>query len=387
MEYTLTQQQKTLTYTGSQTYSGLSIVSGYPILIQISGSPQAQITGSCSGSSTESIIPLRTYEIPSANGTYQLTHTYTKDCTSITTTISCTVSNSSITFSMSKTQNIQSFVTCEISGNVTISKIYQDVPPITVDYDNSSSFNFYELEYPAHPSFDCDGGCYCYCLDGSQVADGEDCPDIYRTWKQDTISIGESVSIWINVPSGKFIQTVQIGSRTYTSEKITFTVAPEHISSGNVFKVIVTYQPATWRTVNSNTFTISGSTTNAISQYVPGVVSGRKTRITVSSGYYSGQVYYDNGEEPEWCDGGCYCYCSDGTQVDDGSTCGSWGTGYTNLDGTYTSNDAGTTISLPGGSNNSITISGSSFTFNGYYYYASSPYYKTITITKVEQWY
>lgn len=393
MAYILTQQQKTLTYDGSQTYSGLSIMSGHDIWIKISASPQAQITGSCSGSSTEPIIPLQGYHFPSSNGTHQINHTYTKDCVSITTIISCTVSNGSITFSMSKNENKQDFVDCDVTGNLTIAEIYQDIPPISIDKTNSSLFNFYELLYPAHDSFDCDGGCYCYCLDGSQVADGENCPDIYRTWTQDTISIGESVSIWINVPSGKFIQTVQIGSKTYTSEKITFTVTPEHISSGNVFKVIVTYQPATWRTIDSGSFTMSGGT-GAVTKYISGLSSSRQTRITVQSGHYSAYELIESGGsyvEPEWCDGGCYCYCSDGSQVDDGQLCYEGGdsyytTTYTNITpGTYTS--SGTTISLTTAVyNGNITISANQLIFNGYKTSGSSQS-KTITITKVEQWY
>lgn len=289
------------------------------------------------------------------------------------------------------------------AGTHSISNVLRDISAIInfpgpIEYDiqtsfpSGVSFQFYELQYPSHDSFDCDG-CYCYCLDGSQVSDGEDCPDIYHYWTPSKVEYGQHVSIKINVPSGKFLEKVTIGNKTFTSNTFSLTVSSNHINSNGKFVIQVTLQSATWRTIHSGSFTMNGGT-SGVQRYISGLSSSRQTRITVQSGYYSAYELIESGGsyvEPEWCDGGCYCYCTDGSQVDDGQLCYEEGdsyytTTYTNITpGTYTS--SGTTISLTNDVyNGNITISANQLTFNGYKTSGSNQA-KTITITKVEQWY
>ena len=153
--------------------------------------------------------------------------------------------------------------------------------------------------------------------------------------------------------------------------------------------------PTSWQTITSTPFSISGGY-DSTNKTLPGLLANKQTRITVSSGYYScyEQLGGNYGEvEPEWCDGGCYCYCEDGSQIEDGGMCyGITDTYYETTEssiysGTYTS--VGGTITLStsyGVTNPTITVSENTLTFNGYRS-GGTDEEKYIYITKVEQYY
>lgn len=288
-----------------------------------------------------------------------------------------------------------------VSGNVqaivnTNGKVkYQ----ITTSPLSGTSITYKEFLYAAHESFDCDGGCYCYCKDGSQVADGEDCPDIYRTISVNTVDYGESFYIDVGNSTGKVFDGVYAnGTKISSSTFFNYTVNASYgtATSGPIPLTITTkVQESQWRTIYNSTFTLSGGA-SSISKYISGLKSSRQTRITVSEGQYQSTSSYTSGGsyvEPSWCDGGCYCYCSDGTEILYDELCYEGGTTYyetnsaTISSGTYTS--SGTTITLTNNSsvvNGTISISNNNLTFNGY---MSTGYNdeKTITITKIEQYY
>ena len=262
--------------------------------------------------------------------------------------------------------------------------------PIVLQPDNGITISLKKFLYDPHPSTNCDGGCYCYCKDGSSVPDGEDCPAIYGNYYGNTIAFGEGFYVETNIPYGKFLDYVKIGNSTYNSTFFYVTANSNTITNGQMV-ITAKLQSPQWRVVNSQIITFNGSTQN-ITATVYGIKTGRQTRITVSSGYYSSEYYAQGGVEPEYCDGGCYCYCADGVVVEDGGTCGSWITDYENISaGLHTSNVTGTSIPLNMVSanhyisNTTVTVSENQLTFNGLKS-GNSPY-KHLVITKVEQLY
>ena len=228
------------------------------------------------------------------------------------------------------------------------------------------------------------------------MADGENCPDIYESLSSNIVEYNESFYIDVTNNTGKAFDGVYVnGSKISSSTFFNYTVNASYgtATSGPIPLTITTkVQESQWRTIHDSTFTLSGGT-ESITKYIPGLSASRQTRITVSSGSYSSYVYVSTSVTevaPEWCDGGCYCYCADGTEIADGEMCyettGYYTTEHINITAkTYTS--SGTTITLSNNvTNGTITISNSYLYFNGYRF-SGSDKAKTITITKIEQYY
>lgn len=450
----------------------------FPLLLSFDSGLIAAVNGSCGGSVSEAVFPSDVYQIPQNATSHTFTQTVKNKCSQIAATLSCTVQNGSLVCLYDYAYSGQSFIEGSVSGNLTLTKVYQDIPSYTLTYPacptgytyaitrTASSFadtgvivnspstggsatifpgdtltmsaaaNFgynaptfglgavgtttktdisgnitavvnsagaiqYPIQlqaasgttvslqtflYPAHPSFDCDGGCYCYCKDGSQVADGEDCPDIYGDYNKNYICAGDSIWVRVSLAADKFLDEVVIGNKSYKSVFFNITANGDTLKDGKL-TIITKTQSARWRTVNSQTHTFSGSTENIV-KTVSGIKAGRQTRIT-AEGYYSSEYYSPGSTPPEYCDGGCYCYCADGTQIADGELCGSWKTGYTTITaGLHTSDGAGALIPLSiNGSlaNATVSIADNQLTFNGTRG-GNSPR-KYLTITKVEQFF
>lgn len=168
---------------------------------------------------------------------------------------------------------------------------------------------------------------------------------------------------------------------------------PTHITISNIEGESLA--PTGWTTVISTPFSISGDYYST-RQVVSGISANRQTRITVSYGYYSCYELISGtyGEiEPEWCDGGCYCYCEDGSQIADGEMCyGAIEEYYDTVEstiygGTFTSVNGIITLSTSSSvSNATIEVEDNILVFNGYRV-GGSDEEKYIYITKVEQYY
>ncbi len=482
MEQILNSENKVLSKGVQVSFSLDEIYSNYPISVNISGNLLGSISGSCGENVTGDIFTAGVYEIPAGQNIKNFSAKLTNKCSSIDATLSLTVSNGALYCTVDYTFQGQSFMAWDVSGQISVTKIYQEIPGYVLSYpacpdgytytvtrtasevaetgvlinspNYSGSVHVYNGDsltvsasaengyyapsfgfdtagvtsktnisgnvslvfntsgkihypivlqpytgttislkkflYPPHPSFDCDGGCYCYCQDGSSVPWGEDCPTIYGDYNLDYITYGDVIYIQTSIPNGKFLDYVKVGNETFQSTFFSITANSDTIVDGKM-TIETKLQSVAWRTVNSNTYTFSGTTDN-ITKSVPGIVAGRKTRITVSSGSYSTRYYAPGSTEPEWCDGGCYCYCADGGQVDYGSLCGGWSREHIYInEGLHTSNNAGTSISLSMSSSSSslhdttVSIGTNQLTFNGYK--GGDTPQKTLTITKVEQYF
>ena len=481
MEQILNSENKVLSKGTQVSFALDEIYSNYPISVNISGNLLGSISGSCGDNVTGDIFTAGVYEIPAGQNSKNFSAKLTNKCSSIDATLSLTVSNGALYCTVDYTFQGQSFMAWDVSGQISVTKIYQEIPgyvlsypacpegysytvkrtyskladvgdivtspkangkaiifdhdsieisasadtgyhepsfglnalgvnavtdvsgevtvmlnttgkihyPIVLQLDEGTRIFFKKLLYPAHPSFDCDGGCYCYCQDGSSVPWGSDCPATYNNYSLDYVTYGEQLYIQAVLPDNKFLDYIQIGNKKFYNTFFDFTANSETIVDGKLtvnFKI----QADTWRTVNSDVINMGNYDRTSCSKVVQGIVAGRQTRITVSTGRYCGDYYEPGGAEPAWCDGGCYCYCDDGTQIDYGGTCGTWRTSCTTFEGVFTSNSAGTSITLanePIIVNPTITINNNELVFNGYYNLSSVPISKTITITKVEQYF
>lgn len=455
----------------------------FPILVTITSSLYGAISGSCDQDVSELFFPSGDYEIPAGADGKTFTAKLVNRCSSITATLQFTVDGNKLLVCYDAASRGQSFIQCNLTGNISVSKVYQYIPSYTLTYPRcpegytysvvrtsshvepgastlvnaptaSGSITLYEgdsleitasadtfgynppeyglntknvttlsdiknnvqvivesggytsfpieydlcdgtdvtikkLLYGPHESINCDGGCYCYCKDGTQVDDGQSCPAVYQFYFKDYITINSTIYITVDVTADRVLGTVTVGNQTIGGRLSKITANENTIVNGKMI-IKTTLQPPQWRTVNSSTYTFSGSS-SSITKTVSGIKAGRKTRITVSQGSYSAMFYHNGNYPPVWCDGGCYCYCDDGTIVADGELCGYWGREYKYIDeGLHESNEAGNTIQLRLKNNAvlataTVSVSGNTLTFNGAMS-GNSPN-KNMTVTKVEQYY
>jgi len=270
--------------------------------------------------------------------------------------------------------------TVTVNGDIFISTSTKQITLITKNIAIGTSVTIYRRTMLAHPSFDCDGGCYCYCTDGSQVGDGDMCPDKYELCTGD-IYPGDYLRIIPNISSGYSFGSITVNENTYNSLQTIY------VTAGTNLTITTTLAPASWHTITSTSFTLSGYGT--LNKNISRLIGNRKLRITVSKGSYSNSIE-TSSSQPTECDG-CYCYCPDGQEVIIGETCYEYRYVTANIQsGTYESNNSGIIIPTLSSNNGTVTNSkifisaNNMLTFTGE---IDGGGYKSITITKIEQYY
>jgi len=183
------------------------------------------------------------------------------------------------------------------------------------------------------------------------------------------------------ISSGYSFGSITVNGNTYNSLQTIY------VTAGTNLTITTTLAPASWHTITSASFTLSGYGT--LNKNIDGLIGNRKFKITLSKGSYSNSVV-TGSTQPTDCDG-CYCYCPDGQEVIIGDTCYEYRHVTANIQsGTYESNDNGIIIPTLSSNNGTVTNSkifisaNNTFAFTGE---IDGGGYKSITITKIEQYY
>lgn len=276
------------------------------------------------------------------------------------------------------TGNTTSAIT--VNGNVNISASTVQTTIIRTSLAQGTSVQFYREISPPYPP-ECDGGCYCYC-DGEQYADGEIalCDGKYEPIAPDEpIFIGTTILISPAISTGYTIDTYTVNGTVYDILKSIRLVAGEILTIATE-----TTASTKWRPLITAPITISGNE-ESVYKTINGLDPSRKTRFNIQSGSYkSGGMVQ---AEPDWCDGGCYCYCG-GEQIADGEYCSVYKTHTDNIASKVYIADSNT-LALSNSTsvaNATLVVSQNTLIFNGYSTYYPSDRTKTITIKKLDQY-
>ena len=187
--------------------------------------------------------------------------------------------------------------TLTVTGDVVITARTRQIPLLNISTDTGTWLTYKKVLRDPYPSTNCDGGCYCYC-DGMQVDDGAMCPGEYSGINISDVCIGDKIIITPHIDSGYNFESLTINDKTY------ITATEYSVIVGTTLTISLKTISAEWHETAADIY-ISGGKED-VSVTVAGLEAGRKTRVSLDSGQYTGS---DTTYTPATNCDGCYCYC------------------------------------------------------------------------------
>ena len=237
MEQILNSETKVLSKGTQVSFALDDIYSNYPISVNISGNWSGSISGSCGENVTGDIFTAGVYEIPAGQNSKNFSAKLTNKCSSIDATLSLTVSNGALYCTVDYTFQGQSFMAWDVSGQISVTKIYQEIPG-------------YVLSYPACP----EGYTYTVTRTASEVAEtgvlinSPNYSGSVHVYNGDSLTVSASVENGYYAPSFGF-DTAGVTSKTNISGNVSLVFN----TSGKIHYPIV-LQPYTGTTISLKKF-------------------------------------------------------------------------------------------------------------------------------------
>ena len=267
-------------------------------------------------------------------------------------------------------------VTHVVDGYVNVITTAVACTTVNLNLDNGASIIMEKEIYPPYPP-ECDGGCYCWCNGEDYGYGTTECPGKYETIGAESVILpGDVIVLKPRVSSGHDFEFFVVNGQVYD------TLRNIKLTAGSVLDIGIYTDSDNWQTVASS-LTLTGSGTGDVVQTINGLVKDKPTKIKITSGYYKSSEMQNVPATD--CDG-CYCHCSDGSEVYDGDYCYELQTNYNTISsGLYMFSDNSLFLANKSDTSKKLEISDNTIVFKGYdtRYETKS---KNLVIEKISQY-
>lgn len=184
--------------------------------VTVSGTLKIDFFGRCEGSVSHVILQDGTFTLD-ANGKLTIPFDLSIACSVLKGSAEFTDTGTSLKYRLTTEAAVQPFMSWNISGEVSLTKVSYDMTLIQNAAEHTS-ITVENKVMGSHKPTNCDGGCYCYCQDGSQIDDnGQLCPPVYNYYYSGEVSMGQTLKISAKADSGYTLGTMTINNITYGS--------------------------------------------------------------------------------------------------------------------------------------------------------------------------